>query len=152
MWIGLVSFEVILSYSCIFMFFTKFMFSLIMSTFFSCIYLFPISCWDLNMNIRPFDIVPQYLEDDFFQSFFPSFIEIGWICWSVCRFTDFFFCHLHCVIEIIPRISLFKILYFLVLKYSLKKIIFISLLKTSIFLFISRVSTFVSLNMMIIVV
>ena len=41
MWIGLVSFEVILSYSCIFMFFTKFMFSLIMSTFFSAFLSFP---------------------------------------------------------------------------------------------------------------
>ena len=29
------------------------------------------------MNSRPFDIVPQYLDGDFFQSFFPSVIEIG---------------------------------------------------------------------------
>lgn len=41
MWIGLVSFKVILSYSCMFMFFTKFMFSLIMSTFFSAFISFP---------------------------------------------------------------------------------------------------------------
>ena len=41
MWIDLVFSEVVLSYSCIFMFFTKFMFSLITSTFFSAFISFP---------------------------------------------------------------------------------------------------------------